>query len=89
MIVVSTQNDVLVGFPGHVGKDVVDSRMGVLDVHVERELEGIREREGSGLCLGIDVGMDLGERLTSRFEPGIGNRVFHLGKEDANVFRAV
>src|SRR5215469_9046107 len=49
------------------------------------------ELEHSGCSGSIVVGpwVDLGERLTSRFEPGIGNRVFHLGKEDANVFRAV
>ena len=87
MVVMGADNDVFVGFTGKISEDVVDGGMSGFDIHGKRGMQGFRKCEGSRFRGGVDLLLNLFQRLPCRAEPVVSYRVFHLGKQEANVFR--
>src|SRR5579862_6222478 len=85
MIVMRADDDVFVGFAGQVGGDVVDDfRFGAdVDREVDRE---IREGEGVGTAVLIDLLRNCVEVLACGLRPIVGGFGLDANEEDSGVF---
>src|SRR5580692_1356218 len=88
VIVVSAEDEVFVGFAGEIGKDVVDGGASGLNADGKSGYLSGGKGEGSGLGGGVNLFVEVFEGFAEGLKPGIGNGIFDLGAEDADVFWA-
>ena len=87
MIVVRANDDVLVGFSGKVGEDVVHRRARRLNLQIERNGLRCRERHRVRLIGRVNSRLHVCERFSRPYEPRCSGFVRDLHDGNAHVFR--
>ncbi len=88
MVIMRAKNDILAGFAGKIGEDVVHFGVDGLDVDGKRGAQRVRKVERRRFVRGIDLLLHILQSLSCRLKPAVRDIVLHLGEQNADVFRA-
>src|SRR5579864_5219885 len=86
MIVVCSDDDVVIALAGQPGKDVIHGGPRGFDIDVERDTKRVRKGEGVWLRSRVDLILNIFQRFPRGLKPGIRDGVLHLNQHDANIF---